>query len=625
MKSAFLAIGLAIFSILLSGYSELENTARVTYQSPKPGAAFVLPETTIAFRLDRSVDPATLDEDLLNVNGSASGFHDGEITFADDGRTWIFKSHVPFEPGETVVVEVLAGLRSQTGGLVDGMEFSFHISPRDSGLQNVQMQDLWNDFPDEGWLEREFSKRPDILDQVDASPAYHTLPDDFPTFAVTSSLTSTIDGYIFSSPFQWPRGEPGASYLLVMDNQGEPVFYRRFPGSRVYDFKKQPNGQLTYFDDTNDQFVVLDSSYNVVESFGAGNGYTADVHDLELLPNGHALFMIYDPQPVDMSAIVPGGSPTATVVGLVIQELDASRNVVFQWRSWDYFDITDTSVDLTAERIDYVHGNAITQDTDGNLLVSNRHFDEITKIDRETGEIIWRLGGKKNQFTFLEGALPFFHQHDIRRLENGNISLFDNRTGQAFPYSRAVEFTVNEEELTISQAWQFRNTPDTYSFAMGNAQRLPNGNTLIGWGTAYPSISEVSEDGEKVFELTYALPYTSYRGFRFPWEGEPSDEPVLVLEPGLENTLYFSWNGATDVTSFNIYAGSNSQPNILINNQMKDGFETSMILSETDNRYCSFQVVPLNAAGEELTPSNLVFSDAPCQGKTTFLPLIANN
>ena len=79
------------------------------------------------------------------------------------------------------------------------------------------------------------------------------------------------------------------------------------------------------------------------------------------------------------------------VVGLIIEEQDENKNVVFQWRSWDHFKITDATydIDLTDSVVDYVHGNAIEVDDDGNLLISSRHMDEVTKIDRQTGEIIW--------------------------------------------------------------------------------------------------------------------------------------------------------------------------------------------------------------------------------------------
>jgi hypothetical protein len=295
------------------------------------------------------------------------------------------------------------------------------------------------------------------------------------------------------------------------------------------DFKLQPNGHLTYYDRSENIFYELDSSYTIVDTYECGNGYTTDLHELLLLPNGHSLLMSYDPQVVDMSAVVPNGNVAATVSGLIIQELDRQKNVVFQWRSWDHFKITDaTHESLTAAAIDYVHGNALEVDADGNLLLSSRHMDEITKIDRGTGEILWRMGGKNNQFVFVNDSIGFSHQHAIRRLPNGNITLFDNGNFHSPQFSRAVEYKLDEESKTVTLVWQYRNTPDNYGVAMGYVDRLPNGNTLIGWGVSNPSVTEVNSEGMKLFELSLPDNVVSYRAYRFVWDVNAS--PTIVRD-----------------------------------------------------------------------------------------------
>jgi len=216
-----------------------------------------------------------------------------------------------------------------------------------------------------------------------------------------------------------------------------------------------------------------------------------------------------------MSVVVPGGNPNATVIGLVIQELDENKNVVFQWRSWDHIAITDAvHEDLTAVTVDCVHGNAIELDNDGNLMISSRHLSEITKISRTTGNIIWRLGGIHNQFTFINDPLGFSYQHHIRRIANGNITLFDNGNYHPTPFSRAVEYSLDEINKTATLVWQYRNFPDIYGFAMGSAQRLKNGNTLISWGSANPTMTEVTPSGEKVLEMSLPLNIYTYRTFK---------------------------------------------------------------------------------------------------------------
>jgi len=136
------------------------------------------------------------------------------------------------------------------------------------------------------------------------------------------------------------------------------------------------------------------------------------------------------------------------VQGFVIQELDAAKHVVFQWRTFDHYKITDAvNVDLTADWIDAVHMNSVALDNDDNLLVSSRNLNEVTKIDHQTGAIIWRLGRNavNNQFTFVNDPRGFAYQHDARRLPNGHITLFDNGNFLNPQTSRAIEYALDEQ------------------------------------------------------------------------------------------------------------------------------------------------------------------------------------
>jgi hypothetical protein len=150
-------------------------------------------------------------------------------------------------------------------------------------------------------------------------------------------------------------------------------------------------------------------------------------------------------------------------------------------------------------------------------MLSSRHLDEITKIDRTTGDVIWRWGGKNNVFTFLGDTLQFSHQHAIRRIDDGNLTLYDNGNFHEPPFSRAVEYAVDETLHTCTPVWQYRRTPDEYGAAMGNVQRLPNGNTIIGWGTGKPDVSEVDSLGSELLTVTVPFPNFNYRAYRFPW------------------------------------------------------------------------------------------------------------
>ena len=528
--AAFLLV-LSLFLLHIEARSQSPQIDRqFLFLSPRPDAGFVPPETSIILRPDGmlSLTPEAV-ETYLHVVGSRSGEHTGTVTVADDKRTIVFTPTTPFASNE--IVEVRIG-----GGGIPSLAYSFRTSTTRNSSSIFSLRNMF----------AEDDRYPGIADGARREPeekvkgtrlssAPPFLPGDYPWYDITT-LDNPEEGSLFIAPFhgfeEWHIG-----YALILDNDGAPLFYRRAPGG-VFDLKVQPTGTLTYFDNSASVrgFVELDSTYTRVNLWKMKNGYSTDLHGLQLLPNGHALLMSYDDQYIDMSQYVPGGNPNALVTGYVIQEQDASHNVVFEWRSWDHFAFTDAAdgIDLTAEFIDYVHGNAVEQDQDGNLLISSRHMDEVTKIDRGTGDIIWRLGGKRNQFTFIDDPDGFSRQHDIRRLDNGNISLFDNGSTHSPPFSRAVEYVLDEEEMTAQLVWEYSEGPQNFSPAMGNAQRLPNGNTMIGWGFVREGLrkriaTEVRSDGSRAFEIFLDTNTFSYRVFRFPWNGR-SAAPYLWTE-----------------------------------------------------------------------------------------------
>lgn len=459
--------------------------------------------------------------------------------------------------------------------------------------------------------------------QATLSPSnqYRTAPADLPRFEVTRGVGSPAPGYIFISYFDYFMVGRNKAYLLILDNNGEPVYYNPLPGIPVaMDFKKQPNGQLTYYVTlpAHLRFYALDNSYQQVATYEAGNGYTTDLHDLQILDNDHVLLLVYQWRVVDMSAY--GGSPTAQVIDCIVQELDEDKNVVFEWNSADHIDITDTNQPLDDDIIRYIHCNSVEQDFDGNLLLSNRNLDEITKIDRFSGQIIWRLGGKQSDFQFIDGV-SFSVQHDARRLPNGNISLFDNGNSHSPPRSRGAEYELNEENMTAKLVREYRTTPDTWALAMGSMQKLQNGNVFIGWGrSSKPMLTEFTEGGETVVQINALEGTGSYRAFRFPWQGFPSWPPALLTDVDDDMVhLYFSWNGSTEVTAYQVYGGRDRDNLSHLATVTRDGFETTFSFKTPLPGLWQFQVKPLDKGGTLQTPS--VIQPAVVSGQPLFFPI----
>ncbi len=455
-----------------------------------------------------------------------------------------------------------------------------------------------------------------------ASP-FKTAPADLPTFTVTTGDGETGDGYIFMAYFNyWQLSQ--SAYLLILEDDGEPVYYKQLaPVPIGMDFKKQPNGLLTYYPQMGaSSFHALDDSYKVVRTYKAGNGYVTDFHDLQVLENGNALIMIHDQRTIDMSQVVEGGDPQATVIGCTIQEIDSDMNVVFEWQSWDHIPFEDSNQPLTDKTINYMNCNSLELDDDGNILLSSRHLDEVTKINRQNGEIIWRLGGKANDFDFPEG-IRFNYAHDARRLNNGHITIFDNGVAHSPPTSRGVEYAVDEVNMTVSKVREFRHEPDLYSRALGNMQRLPNGNTLIGWGRSIdiPVFTEFDAGGEAVLEFRTTPGHGSYRVFRFPWQGYPTWPAALAVDEQ-EGTvkLYFSWNGSTETAAYLVYGGKNRDQLQFLATAAKEGFETTFEYAVPGNGLWYFQVIPVDGAGALGQASMLV--PAAVGNDPIYLPLI---
>lgn len=475
---------LTVVLLLLGGTNFAQE---VVYLSPVPDSKYNMEQTNIIIGYSERLSYSDLNTIKIDIVGTKSGVIKGKILVSENNSKLIFYPDVPFSLGEKVTINLN----------YPKLKYSFYIRDRIAPQVNA------NDFI----IKNEIKDFYNSLKQ--------NYSDDIPQLRIIQNGV-TGPGYVFIANFTPYYFYP--TYLMVLNNNGIPYYVRQLV-YRGYDFKKQKNGLLTFYDEKSHHYKAINQMNEIVDSFKCGNGYSTDFHELQVMNDGSAWLMSYDTQVVDMSQIVQGGDTAAIITGLVIQKIDNAKNVVFQWRSWDHIPIIEARhVNLTAHRIDYIHGNAIELDNDGNIMISCRHTEAIYKINTITGEVIWKLGGSDNDFTFINDTIGFSYQHDIRRLPNGHITLFDNGNHHSPPFSRAVEYALDEIHKTATLVWEYRHIPTVYASAMGNAQRLPNGNTLIGWGLDTLTLTEVTPQGDIVYELFLPQGQWSYRSFRFEWE-----------------------------------------------------------------------------------------------------------
>jgi hypothetical protein len=499
------------------------------YLSPLPFSLDHNPETLIVIRFGEEIDIYSLHNELFDVTGDISGKHSGKFAVSKDHLTLIFTPDQIFSYNEKVFLHLWEGIKTQSGRLLPAFDFWFTIRQNSSSDLPPWLPDIIN-------IRDRFPGKSADTESVKGIPLSY-LDFNFPEITLSDQPTK---GNILTTL----TGD-SSDYLYIFDNKAVPRYVRLMPHS-ISNLKPHPSGKVTYYDSFVKGFIAIDSALNTVDTLIMRNGYRTDAHEILLLNNGHAFMFSYDPKIVDMSKVVPGGNPVATVTGLVIQELDENRNLLFQWRSWDYFNISDSYSDLLASVVDYVHGNSLDADTDSTLIISSRNMNEITKISSLTGQIIWRLGGKNNEFIFENDPRQFSGQHTAIKNKNGTLTLFDNGVGQDPLYSRGIEYEIDEINKKVKLIHEYRHIPDVYANISGNLQRLDNGNTFIFWGPAIDHskqfISELDQTGNAIFEAKFGMNvYPNYRAYRSLWEPELftfSTDTIHVEGVVQNSTLY---------------------------------------------------------------------------------------
>jgi hypothetical protein len=296
-----------------------------------------------------------------------------------------------------------------------------------------------------------------------------------------------------------------------------------------------------------------------------------------------------------------------TVVEGVVQEIDiATGRVLFEWHSLDHVGLDETSFPASGTW-DYFHLNSIEVDEDDNLIVSARYPSAIYKLDRRSGEVIWRLGGTKSDFALGPGA-TFWFQHDARARPGGLLSLFDDGA-EALDHapesvSRAIVLSLDDSTMNASLIQAFANPNGALTVAMGSAQRLHTGGYFVGWGTV-PQVSEFGPDGSLVFDAIFPDGQSSYRAFRAQWAGRASGRPAVAAVPNANGSIdvYASWNGATRISHWRVDGGETATDLAALKVVPRSGFETRIRITRRHSRVAA---VALDSTGGVLGTSPVI-------------------
>ncbi|HEY7693819.1 MAG TPA: arylsulfotransferase family protein [Gaiellaceae bacterium] len=448
-------------------------------------------------------------------------------------------------------------------------------------------------------------KRPDVHGFV-------TRPDlRPPAIDVAATARGAADGYLFLAPSSGPGMRGG----LIADDRGDPVYFHPTTPKTVMDFRPgllggKPvlswwEGRYVFGVGKVGDYVVMDDSYREIARFSSAKHRRPDFHEVLMTDHDTLLVTAYETVAADLTPV--GGPSNGLLYGGLVQELAIpSGRLLWEWRSLDHVDVTETvTADQMGSPFDYFHINGIDVAPDGNLIVSSRNTSAVYKVDRRTGKVIWRLGGKKSDFS-MGKRTQFGFQHDPRLHEDGHtISLFDNgpRVTERRPESRALVLSLDTRRMQATLKREIRHREPLFAFATGANQLLPNGNRLVTWGiTGW--FTEYDPDGDVCFDAHLSSKGQNYRVFRFPWSGQPTVQPAFkAYRQGDAARFYASWNGSTALAAWRLETGARPGALAVAGTYPKRGFETSLPIPP-GTRYAA--VVALDAAGTPLRRSKTV-------------------
>lgn len=300
-----------------------------------------------------------------------------------------------------------------------------------------------------------------------------SLPADLPHYETTGDAPDS--GYIAFA---------AGNYGIVMDNSGRIVWYHRFTNGPGLNFQSQPNGRYTARPNNepgkNGVWIEIDPLGDTTRTLGCAQDLSPRMHDMIALADGSYWLMCDETRTVDLSA--QGRTSAERVTGTQVQHRSANGEILFAWSPFDHIAI-DLSVldqgDVSAKPINWTHGNAIDLTDDGNLILSFRNLNEVVRIDTQTGNVIWRLGGRSSSYTFENSSgLPFRHQHGVRALGN-DVELLDNLGETGF--SRAERYQLNSSTHLAHVSSTFAAPQGVVAQLGGSTQSL-GGHTLVAFG-----------------------------------------------------------------------------------------------------------------------------------------------
>lgn len=474
------------------------------------------------------------------------------------------------------------------------------------------------------------------------SAPYISRPDLLPAILNVSKYeaNSTSNWSIFLSP--WGSNVLGSSMGPHIFNSDGSLIWSGYGNiaSMVMNFRPfdySNDSKISFFTGVTvnsgigmGRYAIMDNHYTIEKRLGLSSPFLHDLHEFQMTGENTAAFTTYQPVPYDFTGNFTDAVGEGWVYQNVAIEIDMTTDeILFQWNSLEHVPISDSMVlsALDSEGFDdgtpfdYMHMNSIQKDEQGNYLISSRHIWSLFYVNGTDGSVIWTMssGNATSDWDINEDA-KFAFQHHARFVSAESIGLnsqtdtrymtvFDNEASEFTsistfqPNSRGIllklqEYTdssnssIGRVSLLLELSPPSDNSP---SSSQGSVQVLPNGNFFVGWGSE-PAMSEFDSSGVSVFEARFSD--NSYRAFKGKWSASPL-ETIAISAQGFEangsTALAVSWNGATDVSSYDLYGGNSSHSLARITNLNKTSFEDKY-LADSLYKFVKVEALAINGS-----------------------------
>jgi EmrB/QacA subfamily drug resistance transporter len=435
-------------------------------------------------------------------------------------------------------------------------------------------------------------------------------------------LASLVPGYVFLANFYEISSPPivGQSGPLILDDRLAPVWFRPVPESVVASnlslqtYRGTPalgwwQGVITNTGaTTSGEDVIVDDHYREVSRLRGRNGWIITPH--ELLVRGEDAWVSANKNiPTDLSRY--GGAYNGALIDSAVQEYDLKTGaLLYTWDALKHIPLSESYATLPTNGFpwDAFHVNSIQLVSARRFLVSMRGTWSAYLVDTSSGAIVWTLGGRRSSFRFGPRA-AFAWQHDVTLDPDSTVTMFDDHCCQITgggtyvsptASSRALRLRLDERARTATLVAQYGHGSGFDADYMGSAQRLPGGGVFVGWGSQ-PYFSEYGPSGQLLLDVVLPRPDLSYRATLEQWVGRPLQPPAggARVKDG-KTTVYASWNGATEVASWQVLSASSQGRTPVVASSPRLGFETAVPVQRS---YGALTVRALDARGRTLGTS----------------------